>query len=214
MEATAEEANRKLQLNLHDKVGAGGKAPPPSQAELEAFGLTQEFADWVRTLNYRWAHKGVVGPLLLLAGCLLHVSVVLLAAMHIAGRLHSIALLYPPSLLCAVRSASSQLTTCCRRAAQQGMRRQAAAALGSTSSTPGRCGAGQLVCMWVLLNMVVGLRCTECHALTVAAIASRAASALPRFNEHASRSMQVRHATLVVQALKEVNELRFVLCPK
>ncbi len=25
---------------------------------------------------------------------------------------------------------------------------------------------------------------------------------------------QVRHATLVVQALKEVNELRFVLCPK
>jgi hypothetical protein len=25
---------------------------------------------------------------------------------------------------------------------------------------------------------------------------------------------QLRHATLVVQALKEVNELRFVLCPK
>lgn len=25
---------------------------------------------------------------------------------------------------------------------------------------------------------------------------------------------QIRHATLVVQALKEVNELRYVLCPK
>lgn len=58
VEATAEEANRKLQLNLHDKVGAGGKAPPPSAAQLEAFGLTQEFADWVRTLNYRWVWRG------------------------------------------------------------------------------------------------------------------------------------------------------------
>lgn len=86
VEATAEEANRKLQLNLHDKVGAGGKAPPPSQAELEAFGLTQEFADWVHTLNYRWAQWGVVELLLLLAGCLLHVSAVLLGGMHIAGR--------------------------------------------------------------------------------------------------------------------------------
>ena len=84
----------------------------------------------------------------------------------------------------------------------------------STISTCGRCGAEQLVCMWVMLNMVVGLCCTECHALTVATIASDAAAALSRFNEQAPCSMQVRHATLVVQALKEVNELRFVLCPK
>lgn len=34
--------------------------------------------------------------------------------------------------------------------------------------------------------------------------------ALPR----CAPAPQVRHATLVVQALKEVNELRFVLCPK
>lgn len=32
--------------------------------------------------------------------------------------------------------------------------------------------------------------------------------------EYRLNPWQVRHATLVVQALKEVNELRFVLCPK
>lgn len=53
MEATAEEANRKLNLNLHDKVGAGGTPRPLSTAELDAFGLTPDFAEFVRTLNYR-----------------------------------------------------------------------------------------------------------------------------------------------------------------
>lgn len=53
MEATAEEANRKLNLNLHDKVGAGGHgAAPPPPEELAAFGLTPAFAEYVRTLNY------------------------------------------------------------------------------------------------------------------------------------------------------------------
>jgi hypothetical protein len=42
-----------------------------------------------------------------------------------------------------------------------------------------------------------------------AAAAAAAAAAVYQLNP-----WQVRHATLVVQALKEVNELRFVLCPK
>ena len=55
VEATAEEANKKLNLNLHDKVGAGPpKQAAPSPAELETFGVTPDFADFVRTLNYRW----------------------------------------------------------------------------------------------------------------------------------------------------------------
>jgi len=122
VEATAEEANRKLQLNLHDKVGAGGKAAPPSPAELEAFGLTQEFADWVRTLNYRWV-LGVGWGLLVLgmycAACCCAAG----TARLLLGRLSLVRTVNPstppmhssPHLLpYAVRSESSQPTTCCR----------------------------------------------------------------------------------------------------
>ncbi|GAB4822589.1 hypothetical protein N2152v2_009635 [Parachlorella kessleri] len=53
-ESTAGEAQKKLNdLNLHEKVGAG----PPQQAalsqeELQYFGFTAEFQDFIRTLNY------------------------------------------------------------------------------------------------------------------------------------------------------------------
>ncbi len=54
VEATAEEASKKLNLNLHDKVGAGPATQNAlPQAELEAFGITPEFGEFVRTLNYR-----------------------------------------------------------------------------------------------------------------------------------------------------------------
>jgi hypothetical protein len=54
VEATAEEASKKLNLNLHEKVGAGPPTQePPSEAELHAYGITPEFADFVRTLNFR-----------------------------------------------------------------------------------------------------------------------------------------------------------------
>lgn len=54
VEASAEEASKKLNLNLHDKVGAGPpKQVPPSPAELDAFGITPDFAEFVRTINYR-----------------------------------------------------------------------------------------------------------------------------------------------------------------
>lgn len=57
VEATAEEASKKLNLNLHEKVGAGPpKQEPPLEAELHAYGITPEFADFVRTLNFRWAY--------------------------------------------------------------------------------------------------------------------------------------------------------------
>ncbi|EFN60126.1 hypothetical protein CHLNCDRAFT_133492 [Chlorella variabilis] len=53
VEASAEEASKKLNLNLHDKVGAGPpKQVPPSPAELDAFGITPDFAEFVRTINY------------------------------------------------------------------------------------------------------------------------------------------------------------------
>jgi hypothetical protein len=62
VEATAEGAGRALGAGLHDKVGAGpGAAEPPSDAELEAFGITPSFAEFVRTLNYRWGVRLGVG---------------------------------------------------------------------------------------------------------------------------------------------------------
>lgn len=59
VEATAGEASKKLNLNLHDTVGTGdGKAQPPSEAELAAYGVTPDFAEFVRTLNYRRVGEG------------------------------------------------------------------------------------------------------------------------------------------------------------
>lgn len=54
VESTAEEASKKLNLNMYDKVGAGGSAAAPPSEELAAYGVTPEFAEFVRTLNYRW----------------------------------------------------------------------------------------------------------------------------------------------------------------
>lgn len=55
VESTAEEASKKLNLNIYDKVGAGGAATaPPSEDELAAYGLTPAFAEFVQTLDYRW----------------------------------------------------------------------------------------------------------------------------------------------------------------
>ncbi|KAI3429723.1 hypothetical protein D9Q98_010039 [Chlorella vulgaris] len=115
VEATAEEASKKLNLNLHDKVGAGPATQNAlPQAELEAFGITPEFGEFVRTLNYS-AFRDFPTERLLPAA-------------------------------------------------------DGGAAAGNT-----------------------------------------AAAVSPAYQLN---PWQVRHATLVVQALKEVNELRFVLCPK
>ncbi|KAL4421629.1 hypothetical protein ABPG75_010920 [Micractinium tetrahymenae] len=120
VEATAEEASKKLNLNMYDKVGAGGAAAaPPSAEELSAYGVTPEFAEFVHTLNYS-AFRDFPAEHLLPAG------------------------------------------------GEGG---------GSSSS-------------------------------------SSTAAAVPGGPAYRLNPWQVRHATLVVQALKEVNELRFVLCPK
>ncbi|PSC74256.1 BSD domain containing [Micractinium conductrix] len=116
VEATAEEASRKLGVNLHDKVGAGPGAPePPSSTELEAYGITPDYAEFVRTLNYSTFRD------------------------------------FPAEHLLPASEPGSEVSS-------------SAAAAG---------GPPYRLNPW-----------------------------------------QVRHATLVVQALKEVNELRFVLCPK
>lgn len=59
VESTAEEASKKLNLNMYDKVGAGGgTTAPPSDEELTAYGVTPDFAEFVRTLNYRCGLSG------------------------------------------------------------------------------------------------------------------------------------------------------------
>ncbi len=59
VESTAEEASKKLNLNMYDKVGAGGgTTAPTSDEELTAYGVTPDFAEFVRTLNYRCVLSG------------------------------------------------------------------------------------------------------------------------------------------------------------
>ncbi|KAL4450215.1 hypothetical protein ABPG77_010884 [Micractinium sp. CCAP 211/92] len=117
VESTAEEASKKLNLNMYDKVGAGGgTTAPTSDEELTAYGVTPDFAEFVRTLNYSMFRDFPAEHLL-------------------------------------------------------------------SAGDEGSGGSG-------------------------------AAAAVPGGPAYRLNPWQVRHATLVVQALKEVNELRFVLCPK
>lgn len=120
-EATAEEAGKKIKnFSLHDTLGAGVSkeaAHPPSTASLEAYGITPDLLDFIRTLSFATFSD------------------------------------FPGDQLAPLSSSTSQSTT-----------------------TP---------------------------------IDSNNANVVDVLN-----SWQVRHASLVVKTAKEVNELRFVLCPR
>jgi hypothetical protein len=119
-EATAEEASKKIKnLNLHDTLGAGisnEAAHPPSIASLEAYGITPDLLNFIRTLSFATFSD------------------------------------FPSDQLAPLSSTSQSITT---------------------------------------------------------PIDSNTANVVEVLN-----SWQVRHASLVVKAAKEVNELRFVLCPR
>lgn len=52
-EGAAEEAAKKLRdLNLQEKVGAGSGPPAPTPEELELYGISPSFQEFIRTLNF------------------------------------------------------------------------------------------------------------------------------------------------------------------
>ena len=193
MEATAEEAGKKLSLNLalHDKVGAGAPAAhaPASPAELEAFGITPDFEEWVRTLTYRWGGwmcrgwMGIGGRVGRARGW-----VVLLSTPPSPPPPH-------PHPSAVARGWAGLGCTLCRCSAFRDFPAEHLLLPPAAASVADGSGDGG-------------------SNATASTSGSSGAATVTTTPVYPLNPWQLRHATLVVQALKEVNELRFVLCPK
>ena len=247
VEATAEEASRKLGVNLHDKVGAGPGAPePPSSTELEAYGITPDYAEFVRTLNYRrvvgrvvLAGLGGQHPQAVMKMCVTYALMHVQLGRRAGGRAsHAAVELWPaarpaslivwchlPLFLCSTfRDFPAEHLL---PASEPGSEVSSSAA--AAGGPPYRLNPWQVPSACACLRCLLLAACLPPWPVAMPppgplwastrprACCSCSAPCLPRLfltSPPPPPLLQVRHATLVVQALKEVNELRFVLCPK